>query len=203
MFLMHDSNLIHLNLIRFLDTTSLTLEKAICEVILHHCLNVDDIRDQGYDGASNMLGKWNDLQALFAKKVQFAYYVHCLSHCLQLTLGDIPKELFLFVNFFSYLIGIINLVASSSKRHDQLRDIEASHVAELIDSASLNSLMWMSDSICVVLQDIIKSDNLTQKSEVDGIYDPMTIVEFVFILHFMIEMLGIIADLYQALQYKS
>ncbi|KAH1040436.1 hypothetical protein J1N35_042179 [Gossypium stocksii] len=40
-------------------------------------------------------------------------------------------------------------------------------------------------------------------SEADGIYDAMTFVEFVFILHFMIEMLGIIDDLCQALQYKS
>ncbi|KAH1129967.1 hypothetical protein J1N35_001345, partial [Gossypium stocksii] len=32
---------------------------------------------------------------------------------------------------------IINLVASSSKQHDQLRDIEASHIVELIDSGEL------------------------------------------------------------------
>ncbi|KAL1160867.1 hypothetical protein V6Z11_A07G093500 [Gossypium hirsutum] len=62
--------------------------------------------------------------------------------------------------------------------------------------------MRMFDFVCVVLQYIIKSDNLTQRSEVDGIYDGMTSVEFVFILHFMIEMFGISDDLYQALQYK-
>ncbi|KAK5812853.1 hypothetical protein PVK06_028296 [Gossypium arboreum] len=133
-------------------------------------------------------------------------------------------------SFFSYLTGIINLVASLIKRDDQLRDIEASYIAELIgggeletgkgknqvDSlqfpsntrwgshlASLNSLMRMLDSICVVLQDIIKSRNLTRRSEADGIYDAMISVEFAFILHFMIEMLGITNDLYQTLQYKS
>ncbi|KAH1122384.1 hypothetical protein J1N35_005544, partial [Gossypium stocksii] len=72
-----------------------------------------------------------------------------------------------------------------NKRHDQLRDIKASHIAELIDC------------------DIIKFDNLTQRSEADGIYDAMTFIEFVFILHFMNEMLGIIDDLFQALQFKS
>ncbi|KAH1031573.1 hypothetical protein J1N35_043747 [Gossypium stocksii] len=30
------------------DTTSLALEKATCEVLLHHCLNVDDIPGQRY-----------------------------------------------------------------------------------------------------------------------------------------------------------
>ncbi|PPD74611.1 hypothetical protein GOBAR_DD28465 [Gossypium barbadense] len=74
--------------------------------------------------------------------------------------------------------------------HDQLRDIEAFNIVELIDSGELET-------------DIIKSDNLTQRSEVNGIYDAMTSVEFVFILHFMIEMLGIIDELCKALQYKS
>ncbi|KAG8500793.1 hypothetical protein CXB51_002976 [Gossypium anomalum] len=50
------------------DTTSLALEKTICELLLHHCLNVDDIRGQGYNGASNMHGEWNGLQALFSEK---------------------------------------------------------------------------------------------------------------------------------------
>ncbi|KAK5834116.1 hypothetical protein PVK06_017990 [Gossypium arboreum] len=176
------------DLVHVKDNTSLGLGKVICEVILHHFLNVNDIGDQGYDGAR-----------------------------------AISKEVILICQSFSYLIGIINLVAYSSKRHDQLRDIEASHVVELIDSgeletgkgknqvsthqhlgntrwgsnlASLNSLMRMFNSICVVLQDIINSKS-------DGIYDAMTFIEFVFILHFMIEMLGIIANLYQALQYKS
>ncbi|KAH1089864.1 hypothetical protein J1N35_017121 [Gossypium stocksii] len=63
--------------------------------------------------------------------------------------------------------------------------------------------MRMLDFVCVILQNIIKSDNLTQWSEADGICDAMSFVEFVFILHFMIEMFGIIDDLCQALQYIS
>ncbi|KAH1091491.1 hypothetical protein J1N35_018748 [Gossypium stocksii] len=45
----------------------------------------------------------------------------------------------------------------------------------------------MFNSIRVVLQDIVKSKNLTQMSEADEIYDAMTSVEIVFILHFLIE----------------
>ncbi|KAH1129968.1 hypothetical protein J1N35_001346 [Gossypium stocksii] len=52
----------------------------------------------------------------------------------------------------------------------------------------------MFNSVCVVLQDIIMFDNLIQMSEVDGRYDAMASVEFVFILHFMI-MLRINDDL--------
>ncbi|KAH1130661.1 hypothetical protein J1N35_002039 [Gossypium stocksii] len=61
------------------------------------------------------------------------------------------------------------------------------------------NLMRMFDSVYVVLQDIVKFGDLTQMSEANGIYDAMTSVEFVFILHFLIEMLGITDDLCQAL----
>ncbi|GAV77726.1 DUF4371 domain-containing protein, partial [Cephalotus follicularis] len=36
------------------DTVALTLKKEICDVLSHHCLNIKDLRGQGYDGASNM-----------------------------------------------------------------------------------------------------------------------------------------------------
>ncbi|KAK8278798.1 hypothetical protein V6Z11_D09G066400 [Gossypium hirsutum] len=145
-----------------------------------------DIHGQGYDGATNM----------------FAYYVLCLVYRLQLTPVVASKEVIPICQFFSYLT-----------------DIEASHIAELIDNGeletgkgknqagtlqpSLNSLIRMFNSVCVVLQDIIKFRNLTQRSEADEIYNAMTSVDFVFTLHFLIEMLGIIDDLCLALQYKS
>ncbi|XP_073220907.1 uncharacterized protein, partial [Cicer arietinum] len=44
------------------------------------------MRGQGYDGASNMRGEWNGLQALFMKDCPYAYYVHCFAHRLQLAL---------------------------------------------------------------------------------------------------------------------
>ncbi|KAK5843293.1 hypothetical protein PVK06_005745 [Gossypium arboreum] len=56
------------DLIHVKDTTSLALKKAICEVLLRHLLNMDDIHGQGHDGASNMHNEWNDLQVLFTKK---------------------------------------------------------------------------------------------------------------------------------------
>ncbi|PNX96782.1 repressor of the inhibitor of the protein kinase-like protein [Trifolium pratense] len=39
-----------------------------------------DIRGKGYDGASNMRGEWNGLQALFLKDIPYAYYIHCARH---------------------------------------------------------------------------------------------------------------------------
>ncbi|XP_075521373.1 uncharacterized protein LOC142554594 [Primulina tabacum] len=74
------------------DTTSMNLKNEISNVLVHHDLHIKKIRAQGYDGASNMRGAWNGLQALFLKDCPYAYYVHCFAHRLQLTLISAAKD---------------------------------------------------------------------------------------------------------------
>ncbi|XP_016162244.1 zinc finger MYM-type protein 1-like [Arachis ipaensis] len=68
-------------------------EIEISSVLSRHNLDVQNLRGQGYDGASNMRGEWNGLQALFLKDCPFTYYIHCLAHRLQLALVSVAKEL--------------------------------------------------------------------------------------------------------------
>jgi len=51
-----------------------------CVVLSRHNLNVFNIPGQGYDGAGNMRGEWNGLQALFLTDCPYAYYVHYFAH---------------------------------------------------------------------------------------------------------------------------
>ena len=74
------------------DTTALTLKNEICDVLSHYNLHIENIRSQGYDGASNMCGEWNRLQALFLKDCLYVYYVHCMTHRLQLALVTASRE---------------------------------------------------------------------------------------------------------------
>ncbi|KAI8524570.1 hypothetical protein RHMOL_Rhmol13G0159300 [Rhododendron molle] len=60
------------DIVHVLNTASATLKTEICSVLARHNLNVQNIRGQGYDGASNMRGRWNGLQALFLKECPFA-----------------------------------------------------------------------------------------------------------------------------------
>ena len=66
------------------DTSVLTLKREICIVLSRYNLLTENLRGQGYDGASNMRGEWNRLQALFLKDCPYAYYIHCFAHRLQL-----------------------------------------------------------------------------------------------------------------------
>ena len=63
-------------------------------------LHITNMRCQGYDGASNMSGAWNGLQALFLKEYPYAYYVHCFAHRLQLDLvgASTKKPVFVYLS---------------------------------------------------------------------------------------------------------
>ena len=78
---------------------ALTLKDEIYSILSHHSLDIQDIRGQGYDGASNMRGEWNGLKALVSNDCPYAYYIHCFAHRLQLALVVASKKLFLFKVF--------------------------------------------------------------------------------------------------------
>ncbi|XP_023766688.1 uncharacterized protein LOC111915248 [Lactuca sativa] len=61
--------------------------------LLHNQFDVSKICGQCYDGASNMRGEWNGLQALVLKDCPYAYYVHCFAHRLQLALVAASREI--------------------------------------------------------------------------------------------------------------
>ncbi|CAI0560798.1 unnamed protein product [Linum tenue] len=68
------------------DTSAETLKQAICDVLSRYDLQIEKLRGQGYDGASNMSGQFNGVKALFLRDCPYAYFVHCFAHRLQLAL---------------------------------------------------------------------------------------------------------------------
>ncbi|KAJ8774419.1 hypothetical protein K2173_016865 [Erythroxylum novogranatense] len=218
------------DLVHVSNTTALTLKEEITSVLSQHNLNICNIRGQEYDGASNMRGEWNGLQALFLKECPFAYYIHCLAHRLQLALVAAAREVSSVHQFFSKLTFIVNIVRSSPKRHDQLIEAHGDHIAYLIANdeletgkglnqqgtlkragdtrwgshlASIQSLLCMYDATCDVLQTTTKEGNYAQRGDADSAYDSITSFEFILILHVMKNILGITHELCQALQRRS
>ncbi|KAH1045818.1 hypothetical protein J1N35_036602 [Gossypium stocksii] len=106
------------------------------EVVLNDCLE-NKVRVKCID--DDIIGNWKKLVAAQtgtrADKIRIQKW-YTVYEVVDLATS---KEVFPICQFFSYLIGVINLVASSSKRHGQLRDIETSHIMELIDSGELET----------------------------------------------------------------
>ncbi|XP_022854090.1 zinc finger MYM-type protein 1-like [Olea europaea var. sylvestris] len=213
------------------DTTSLNLKNQISDVLVRFNIQVQNMRGQGYDGANNMRGTWNGLQALFLRDCPYAYYVYCFAHRLQLTLVSAATEVADINSFFSDLDNVINIITSSPKRINELKSSqkkEIEHLLEIgeretgsganqIDSLqraggtrwssrynSGKSLIDMYAAICKVLEYLNDhSPNVRTRSEVGGVYKKLTTFEFVFIFHLMRRMLAITDVLRQALQKKT
>ncbi|KAI3457225.1 hypothetical protein Pfo_013888 [Paulownia fortunei] len=190
-----------------------------------------EISGQGYDGVSTMREEWNGLQTIFLNECPYAYYVHCFAHHLQLTLVATAQSVIPIEHFFSYLSIFMNLVDLSSKRHDQLKIANAIRIVELTSIneletgkgknqigiiqcprdtqwgshlRSLLSLLDMFDLILHVLSEIINvKSSLSTKASVDGAYDIMTSFAFVFILHFMVELLKMTNNIYAVANIKE
>ncbi|XP_074336081.1 uncharacterized protein LOC141673249 [Apium graveolens] len=126
------SKVLIFDIVNVADTTSLTLQKEISNVLTRNNLSIHNMRGQGYDGASNMRGAFNDLQALFLKDFPYAYYVHCFAHRLQLALVGAEKQDSIW-EFFSILYNVVNIVVDSSKR---LLELQTAHGIEVDNSVA-------------------------------------------------------------------
>ncbi|XP_057791491.1 uncharacterized protein LOC131008576 [Salvia miltiorrhiza] len=212
------------------DTTSLTLKKEICRVISHHDLHVEKMRGQGYDGASNMRGSWNGLQALFLRDCPYAYYIHCFAHRLQLAIVSAAKDIGVVWEFISHLDNVVNIITSSPKRVSQLHAAQRNEIQSLLAAEelvsgsganqignlqragatrwsshynSVRSLIGMYPATCKVFECLIEhSQNERSKAEVQGVYKNMASFEFVFTLHLMHRIMRVTDSLCQILQRK-
>lgn len=64
------------------NTSVISLKNAIISMLLEHYLGFSRIRGQGYDGGSNMQGKFNIFQTLIMIETKSAYYIHYFAHQL-------------------------------------------------------------------------------------------------------------------------
>ncbi|XP_076911265.1 uncharacterized protein LOC143569178 [Bidens hawaiensis] len=194
------------------------MAKVLRFVDVEGIIRESKIRGQGYDGASNMRGEWNGLQALVIKDCPYAYYVHCFAHRLQLALVTASREIIPINQFFNNLVSIINVVCSSSKRHDELQKAKGVEIKELLELGEIKSgkgenqattlrragdtrwgshyrsvcsLLNMFHSTRVVLKGIINdtSASSSHRSNADAVYSHTKSFEFVFILHLVKEVM--------------
>ncbi|KAH9738403.1 TTF-type domain-containing protein [Citrus sinensis] len=114
------------------ETKALTLKNEICNVLAQYNLLVENLRGQGYDGASNMAGEWNGLQSLFLNDCPYTYYVHYFAHRLQLVLVAVSKEVHEGWLFFLKLSSIINFASASFKRYSELKSAREKEIIDLV-----------------------------------------------------------------------
>ncbi len=88
-YAIHDAAL---GLVQVPDTKALTLFNVIKDVLVRCSLPIASCIGQAYDGASNMSGVRNGVQALMKKEADNCLYVHCFAHSLNLCVQDVTKK---------------------------------------------------------------------------------------------------------------
>ena len=73
------------------DTTSASLKVALDAMLVDLGLSIQQVRGQGYDGASNMRGEFHGLQRRVMDENPYAFYIHCFAHQLQLAVVSVAK----------------------------------------------------------------------------------------------------------------
>ncbi|XP_057518422.1 uncharacterized protein LOC130799338 [Amaranthus tricolor] len=180
-----------LDLVHVKNTASLTLKEELYQVFSYHNLNIKNVRGQGYDGASNMLGEFNGLKALISKDSPYAYYLMAL-------LKDMMN--YMLINQQSEIAhNVAHEGTKTGKGLNQIGNLQ--RATDTRWSSHLNSstsLMRTFSATGKVLKTVIKEGNSEKCASVDAAYDCLMSFEFVFILHLMGELLGLTDNFCQA-----
>ena len=89
---------------------------AIKDALIHCSLPIIQCRGQGYDGASNMMGRLRGVARQIMSEEETAIPVHCFAHCLNLCLQDSAKKCECIRNAFDLVFEICQLIQYSPKR---------------------------------------------------------------------------------------
>ena len=200
------------------STTASSLLELMKNVFDNFGLELSSLRGQFYDGAVNMSGQYNGLQAKVREKNQSALYVHCYAHSLNLVLVKAITQNQISRNFFGVVQSLYNFIAGSSKRHDLFikmqKEREISHPVTL---KALSDTRWacrvdalhsLNIALAAVLDTLeaVAEDSETDSvivGEANGLISSVNSFEFVLLLTVMADILAVTNTLNMLLQQKK
>ena len=110
-----------IGLIQLPDTKSVTLFSTIKDVLIRCSLPLSTCIGQSHDGAANMSGVRNGVQALLKKEDGHCLYVHCFVNSLNLCIKDVTQKCELLRNCMDFIFQLLQLIRFSPKRLNLLR----------------------------------------------------------------------------------
>lgn len=120
-------------------TTGVEIKTAIVHTLNSLGLSLTNFMGQGFDGGSNMSGKFNGAKALLLTEQPLAFYTHCFSHQLNLSITKSCS-----VQSIRNMMGIVSSVSSfvkgSAKRMSSLENIIMNSPLEEPHKRKLKSL---------------------------------------------------------------
>ncbi|XP_016178785.1 uncharacterized protein LOC107621265 [Arachis ipaensis] len=161
-------------------------------VLSRHNLDVQNLRGQGYDGATKEVCY---VHQFFSKLTLIMNVVTVSAKCRdQLRVAQANNVANLIANDQIVTGSELNQIGTLQRAGDTRW---GSHLN------SVRSLLCMFDATCEVLEKSTEEGNFSTRGDASAAYDAITSFEFVFVLHLMRNILEVSHDLCQALQRKN
>ncbi|XP_024974838.1 zinc finger MYM-type protein 1-like [Cynara cardunculus var. scolymus] len=133
-----------------MDTSAVSLKFALDALFAKHGLSFTKVRGQGYDGASNMSGKFNGLKALILSDNDSTFCIYCFTHQLQLVVVAVAKKHEGIKDFFDLLALVVTVVNSYCERKNMLRESHKERIQEEIGNNEIETEKGLNQEISLV-----------------------------------------------------
>lgn len=206
---------IHESFLGFVPVKSQTgsaLSATILDILIENELPLEKLRGQGYDGAANMSGIYNGVQAEILKVSPNAFYVHCAAHNLNLVLNDSVKNVEEIRNFYDLVEIVYVFFGESIKRWALLQSVTNAKIT----LKKLTPTRWSSrhdalealrfryvDILKTLAKIILTSTNKAEVNEAMSLRKKLEKFETVFLIVFQNKILKNIDTLSKLLQKKE
>ena len=126
-------------------TTAQELYTTIVEALKSEGVSFDKLVAQTYDGASNMSGCYNGLQAIMKDAIgSHVVYTHCYAHTFNLVLSDSAGAAINVISLFSNLEKTYTLFSQSEKIHSMFESIQKDQQLKVLALKRINTVRWHS-----------------------------------------------------------
>uniref|UniRef100_A0A3B4UR12 TTF-type domain-containing protein n=1 Tax=Seriola dumerili TaxID=41447 RepID=A0A3B4UR12_SERDU len=177
------------------STTGDALFDLFKDVLLRLSLPIKNCRGQCYDGASNMSGIRNGLQARVKEQEPRALYVHCMAHVMNLVVQDVAHNIAECRNFMSLIRELITLIQNSPKRLAWFQDFQSADGPSLrplrptrwtVKAASLQSIASNYSALVEFLDNLSSEDKSDAGGKANGLLQHLQKFSTFFSLELML-----------------
>lgn len=194
------------------STTSTALFNIISDVLARFALPIVNCRGQCFDGAANMSGVYNGVQAKILGLEKRALYVHCLAHSLNLVVQDTISSIPKCRDALNMVKDIVGYVRDSPKRLAFFQSIKCDDTPQLrplcptrwtVRYKSISSILSNYTDLIEFFTLISDSDSTEAGSKAASFLRLMCSFDFFFTLTVLVKLFGRIDTANCALQNKS
>lgn len=108
------------------NTTSGVIYQSLKACLQQFGIPFENCRGQAYDGASSFQGHINGVAKRFEDENNAALSVHCLAHCVNLTLQELARSIKSVKEGLNFAMDVIQLIKYSPKRQVIFETIQLS-----------------------------------------------------------------------------